>query len=483
MHFHQITKQAVVYWMIFAILFSLGGFLLFHKLGAISIINLDEARNGVNAYEMDQGDEWILNTFRGEPDYFNFSPPLALWLIRLGYRLFGYNAFGLRAYSAASMMLAMLVLSLWVKRRYGKISSLFAMALLVCNNMIYTGHFARYGDKDALFFLFFTAAMLFMLDSGRNIRRLYGTAVFFGLAFMAKGWHSVMIPLSCLVYLSATGQIRKLQLRHYLGVIAFGLLLILPWAVLRYQRDGIAFFIRGFVEDVQGGLESASGRIGAGGRVDPFVYLRSMLEYSGTLTAMVMCLMGVLLCVTLKKRPGLEHKGFVAWVLVVPIAYSCFPYKNYWYIFPVLAGLAAAGGVAAGGLWRYARGSRIALAGLVAVAVALLLQSGLLVKMIYNSPQAHTFQRTIQETVDREVDSGLRVYIQYTEGPNWTQGDLLCAMLAGDVYCLDGGIAAFAQDEDEALLFIAKECLTNELLEHYPVHLDNGAVLVLENLM
>ena len=472
----------VVYWVIFAFLLALAAFLLFYKLGSMSIINLDEALYGVNAYEMDQSNEWIVNTFRGEPDYKSLMPPLAMWLIRLGYRLFGYSAFGLRAYSAISMLMAAVVLVLWVKRRHGMVASLFAMALLVCNNAIYIGHFARFGDKDALYFLFFTGAMLFMLDSSRNIRWLYGTAVCFGLAFLTKGWHSVMIPATCLVYLLVTGEFKKLKPRHYLGLVALGLLLIVPWAILRYQRDGVTFFVRGFIQDVQGGLESANGRVGAGGQVELFAYVWFLLlERAGPITAVVACLMGVLLLIARKKRPSLEYKGFLAWVLVVPILYSCFPYKNFWYVYPVMAGLAVAGGVAMGGLWRAVRGRKLARAGVVAVAVALLVQGGALVNQISNTPGAHTFQRTIAYAVDREVDSGVRVYIQYENGPNWSDGDLLCAMLAGDVTCVDGGIEAFTQDEEEALLILAKECMTNELAEYYAVALDNGPVLVLEN--
>jgi len=115
------------------------------------------------------------------------------------------------------------------------------------------------------------------------------------------------------------------------------------------------------------------------------------------------------------------------------------------------------------------------------MAAALLMQGVLLVFTIKDTPRPHTFQRTIQYAVDREADSGLRAYIQYENGSRWSDGDMLCAMLAGDVDCLDGGIEAFTEDEEEALLFIARECMTNELAEYYVVSVDNGSVLVLTN--
>lgn len=59
---------------------------------------------------------------------------------------------------------------------------------------------------------------------------------------MSKSWHAALIPVTCLVYLVMTGEIRRLKPRHYLGLIFFGLLPIAPWAIARYQRDGMAFF-------------------------------------------------------------------------------------------------------------------------------------------------------------------------------------------------------------------------------------------------
>ena len=234
--------QEALYWVLLLALLTAGGFLLFTNLGETGISDCDEARHGINAYEMMQSGDYVVTTYRGEPDYWNLKPPLTDYCIMLGYRIFGYNALGLRFYSVLSMMLTMIVLALWTRRRYGRIASLCTQLMLLGCGLIYGPHFARFGDADAQMLLFYVVAMICMLESRGKPRLLYGTALCFGLAFMSKSWHAALIPVTCLMYLVVTGEIRRLKPRHYLGLIFFGLLPIAPWAIARYQRDGMAFF-------------------------------------------------------------------------------------------------------------------------------------------------------------------------------------------------------------------------------------------------
>ena len=173
--------QDALYWVLLLALLTAGGFLLFTNLGETGISDCDEARHGINAYEMMQSGDYVVTTYRGEPDYWNLKPPLTDYCIMLGYRLFGYNALGLRFYSALSMMLTMIVLALWTRRRYGRIASLCTQLMLLGCGLIYGPHFARFGDADAQMLLFYVVAMICMLESHRRLRLLYGTALCFGL--------------------------------------------------------------------------------------------------------------------------------------------------------------------------------------------------------------------------------------------------------------------------------------------------------------
>ena len=65
------------------------GLMLFWRLGETPIQQTDEAYHGTNAYEMVQSGNWIINTYKGEVDYFNSKPPLTLWCIASAYEIFG----------------------------------------------------------------------------------------------------------------------------------------------------------------------------------------------------------------------------------------------------------------------------------------------------------------------------------------------------------------------------------------------------------
>ena len=210
-----------IYWLLLAALLTAGGFLLFTQLGEAPISDCDEARHGVNAYEMMQSGDYLVSTYRGETDYWNLKPPLSLYSIILGFQLFGFNAFGMRFYSALSMLLTMAVLALWMKRRYGSVASLGALGFMLACSMIYGPHFARFGDADAQMVLFYTIAMLCMLESRKNLRWLYGSAVCFGLAFMSKSWHAALIPVTCFLYVCVTGLIKKLNWKQYLLLLLY----------------------------------------------------------------------------------------------------------------------------------------------------------------------------------------------------------------------------------------------------------------------
>lgn len=43
----------------------------------------DEQRHAVNAYEMVVNNDYLVNTYFGETDYFNLKPPLSMWAIAL----------------------------------------------------------------------------------------------------------------------------------------------------------------------------------------------------------------------------------------------------------------------------------------------------------------------------------------------------------------------------------------------------------------
>lgn len=59
--------QDALYWVLLLALLTAGGFLLFTNLGETGISDCDEARHGINAYEMMQSGDYVVTTYRGEP--------------------------------------------------------------------------------------------------------------------------------------------------------------------------------------------------------------------------------------------------------------------------------------------------------------------------------------------------------------------------------------------------------------------------------
>ena len=181
------------YWILFAGLAAFAAMLCFLRLDVGYVASWDEARHGISAYEMIQNKNYIVNTFNYDVDYWNLKPPFSFYGIILGFKLFGYSVLGLRFYSALSYFLICIFCTLFVKKHHGKISSLLTFGFLCCNHMMLETHGARAGDADALYQLFFTIAMLAMMEIPEKHSKSYICGACFSLAFLAKSYHAGII--------------------------------------------------------------------------------------------------------------------------------------------------------------------------------------------------------------------------------------------------------------------------------------------------
>jgi 4-amino-4-deoxy-L-arabinose transferase-like glycosyltransferase len=118
------------YYLFLSIVLIVAIFNLFYNLNVMPINNWDEARHGVNAYEMLKNKEFIVNTFEYKNDYYNLKPPLSYWTIMLGYKIVDFSPLGLRVFSAISALLTIIITAVFVKYKHGKISSLISAAVL-----------------------------------------------------------------------------------------------------------------------------------------------------------------------------------------------------------------------------------------------------------------------------------------------------------------------------------------------------------------
>ena len=192
--------DAMLYWLGFIALIGILCFVGFWNLGEADVRRFDEARHAVNGYEMHVSGNKLVTTYRWEADTWNAKPPMSAWLIDLFFDLFGVSAFSMRAYSAAAVVLCAAAAAVFVLRRYGRLESLFTLLAVACSEILIEDHFMRTADADALYVLFFTLAMLCMLNTDRNLKWYYGSAFFFGCAFLTKSFHAAAIPVICFVH-------------------------------------------------------------------------------------------------------------------------------------------------------------------------------------------------------------------------------------------------------------------------------------------
>ena len=288
-----------------------------------------------------------------------------------------------------------------------------------------------------------------------------------------------------------TGEIRRLKPRHYLGLIFFGLLPIAPWAIARYQRDGLTFFEKMLSIDVVKRATSVHEEHWGG----TGYYVSYLLSDRAVLVAAAAVLIALCWKAVRRLRLSRDQWGVLLWFAVPLVLYSLCVSKLQWYIYVCLPPLAVGFGMALGKLARGGlRSGWKALPRLACLAAAVVMMVSLGLKNWENVSTCGNedrYQRLIWEMFDREMDAGTRIYVQYESENNyyavdyrsWVQDDELTAMLAGDLVCMDGGIEAFCQEEESAYLICHEIGMDWDILGEYPLIYQDGPIMLIENLM
>lgn len=447
------------YWVLFVALSLLIVFFSFWRLDAAYVNSWDEARHGVNAYEMMQNGNYIVNTYGYETDYWNYKPPFSFYGVMVGYKLFGYSVFGMRFYSAFCYCLMSVLVGLFVKK-YGKIASLSVMTFLAANFRCFEYHMIRSADADSMYVMFFTIAMLAMFLIPKHKWMLNVSGFMFACAFLTKSWHAMMIVAIGGLYLLISGEIKKISVKQW---ILFVLSFVVPlglWAGLRYSQDGITF--------LQGMLEyDLLKRTGEGieNHSFPFFYYFEFIFCDNKiyLPALIICFSGALCYhkIFVKKNSG-EIAGYILWFLVPFLGFSIAATKLNWYVYPVIIPLFICAAVFMDRLVKDKNifySVRTVCLGLCMIALFL----GVKDNYTYIRDLAgDEFQNFLAESVDRDSQyAGFTAYIELnvTEYPQyWTQCNQLLGELEGDYRCKNGGITGFLEEKEEnTLLYVSAD--------------------------
>ncbi len=210
----------------------------------------DEARHGINAYEMLKNKNFIVTTYGEKIDYWNLKPPLSEYFIILGYKIFGYNVVGLRAYSIISVILCCFLCFLYAYKKIGKKAALYVLAAFSATSLIFSYHWGRAGDADSLFILFYTLSVLALCCNKKGFKGVYLACLCFAFAFLTKSFHAGIIAINVIIYLLINKLIKIKYLKQLICCFILACFPILLWGILRYQYDGFTFLKKMFEYDL-----------------------------------------------------------------------------------------------------------------------------------------------------------------------------------------------------------------------------------------
>jgi len=462
------------YWIFFVSACLVLAFYCFRCLDVQYVDSWDEARHGVNAYEMIQNGNYIQHTYNYQVDNWNLKPSMSYWGIILGFRLFGYTVFGLRFCSALAYLLTGIGCGLFAKR-YSKEASILVMGFFCANTLPLSAHLARSGDADSLYLMFFTFAMLGMLQIRKSKKNLYMCGLLFALAFLTKSWHAGMIVAIGGLYLMVTGELFRLKFKEWLYFFLSVFAPLVLWFGWRFTKDGFAFLDKMVEVD----LLARTGSTNFEGHEFPFsfyydtVFANENCIYPWLL---LICMAGVaagLIWMWKKKafdRIILEDSlGYLLWFFVPFLGFSLIRTKLIWYCYPCLVPLFLVAGIFLGKLLRFPMEERRITAFLQAFVhwlaafacvflVAFYMRSTYL--EVIRGAQGDGFQLFIRESVEREsIYAGRKAYVTVpTERPEnegtWDQNMLFLAEISGDFRCENGGMEGFLAEKEPSVLYM-----------------------------
>ena len=208
-------------------------------LGLRPLSTPDETRYGEIPHEMIQSGDWAVPHLVGLR-YFE-KPPLGYWLNAVSLRVFGENNFAVRLPTAlAAGLSAWFVWLLLIRLGFPRSTALTsAVVYLGFTEVLIVGTVAV---LDTPFTLFMTGGMvLFYLgvndpEPQRHRWYLISSGIFFGLAFLTKGFLALVLP-GMVLFVYALVQKRYALLWKSVIVAAIGVLTILPWAIIIHFRE------------------------------------------------------------------------------------------------------------------------------------------------------------------------------------------------------------------------------------------------------
>ena len=336
-----IRRKKLLFYASFVTILLLTGFLVFRSVLTLPIMDWDEARHGVNAYEMIANNNYIIHTYDGEVDYWNLKPPLSMWQIVLSYFIFGFNNLGLRFFSAVYLIAITALSMLFMKKTFGFVAALSTGLFFALFGYRFM-HLFTTADPDALHvFLCFLFCLFLYRSIKGDSKNLVGVGFFLSLDFLTKATHVVSIGLVLVLALLLLRKTKKFSAREIL--LYLGIPTVLPsllWMAFRYSQDGLLFFVKMIEVDVLGRV-SVAAESNSGGLL---YYFQSTAWFIGLIESLlILALLVSFIVMIIRKKADVDKPFIVIFglILIVPFAfYTLMTTKLPWYVYPSLIGLA-----------------------------------------------------------------------------------------------------------------------------------------------
>ncbi len=233
--------------LLLAITFAVTAFQTYQRLGQEHIKIWDEARGAVNAIEMYQDNNYIVQHFDGQPDRWNTKPPFFVWLKVISFKIFGINEFAVRFPNTVFALLTVALILFFSFKYLKEIYSGVIASLILANTPAYMGnHVVRTGEPDTIliFFVVMYALTWFILLEKYPLKRNFLFIIFSLSVFFAAFTKNIggLAPLAGLVVYSIFRykiffKILK-DYRLYLSVLSVIFLIVLYFFIREHFDPG-----------------------------------------------------------------------------------------------------------------------------------------------------------------------------------------------------------------------------------------------------
>lgn len=456
-------SNTMLYILLFALIL-LVTFCLFYKLPFETINDNDEAWHAVNAYEMYKNNTFLVNTHRGEVDYYNTKPPLALWGTILAFRCFGSSIFTLKVTAAISGFLTFLLCLLFLYKEYDVRTMIYFASGYVSMDLIYRYHGFRSGNLDGFYIFFFTASMLSLYLAVKNNRYIILLSFCMACAFLTKCAH--IASLGLIVLLSLPLLWKKWNWKNFgIGIVA-GIVPVLSWCVARYRFDGTKF-LYGTIREI---IAKTSTK--------PSLVYCKQIGKEPLFVVLFLWVLGYICIAAIKGNKNKTdvrmilkedfYQTYIAWlwVLIPIISYTLSGAFLDWYIYPTYIGaciLVSIYGKKVGDGIANQKGQILILAFFILLGAYGGISKARLYQMVGSGGTYTERMRSLCDSVKKnhgEDYNGMNIYMatpfrtQGREGVNsdWYSDFIALFEIYFDMNCLDGGVEAYFVDDDGLLI-------------------------------